>query len=56
MNTAWTRRPARIVRWRAILFTVAASASAALTAAQTAEARVTRFVVEERVPFAPGTE
>jgi hypothetical protein len=56
MNTARTRRLARLAHWRSTLFTVAASASAVLSVAQTAEARVTRFVVEERVPFAPGTE
>lgn len=42
-------------RMNKVLASCIAVAAAGMTLA-TAEARVTRFVVEERVPFAPGTE
>jgi hypothetical protein len=56
MNTARGTRAARPAHWRSALIATAASACAVLTTAKAAEARVTRFVAEERVPFAPGTE
>ena len=39
-----------------LAFLVALSALLGIAAPQAADARVTRFIVEERVPFAPGTE
>lgn len=55
MNKYRIQKRARLAHRRLALFAAIASAAAILPTAQVAQARVTRFIVEERVPFAPGT-
>jgi hypothetical protein len=56
MNVAQVNRLTQLAHRRSTLFAIAGSTAVTLLTAQIADARVTRFIVEERVPFAPGTE
>lgn len=56
MNIACIHAPVRLAYQRCAFAAAALSIASVLPVAQPAQARVTRFIVEERVPFAPGTE